>query len=492
MKKFFDVLMLKGLWKIKPIHVVMFWLLLVYQAWMGSPYFMYYVVGAPEPGTAPRYVGKLRVSGELQRTRDGWIPPRYFVQTPQGEVEFHCGYLPYKRECFPLGDDKRIEPEGLIVVGADPYWGVDYMKLPFKPVYAHRNDYFESLESKKNLRTLFLPAHRWSAIRFCLGAFVYMLAVMLSAWFSSSPRPRRPGDPPTEAEVAAKLLAEETAKASSIGALLLALPILSASALAGENVLPPGANPCEADWVNRSEFDTLRSLAELKYLESFAQRGEVGAQLRLGLVRSTRDGKWKAPADQSYNIDWLTKAVDKGSKSAGWELARLRVGRKEITQEEFLRAGMSAAEEEGNPWAATYLMQLTNGRWGSKSTPTDCYPPDAKDGKCAPEDVLPISSAAKWARIAAEGGNVAAQEWLCLASVDDGRTERGQPADKDAAAKWCMLAAHSPCSARFRLAFPKTSGETGNAEERKEGERWSKLRDRPWRSLHNRFFTPNN
>jgi hypothetical protein len=67
MKKLTEALLLKGLWKIKPIHVVLFWLFMAYQAWMGSPYFMYYVVGAPEPGTAPRYVGKLRVEG---RTAD--------------------------------------------------------------------------------------------------------------------------------------------------------------------------------------------------------------------------------------------------------------------------------------------------------------------------------------------------------------------------------------------------------------------------------------
>ena len=213
MKKLTEALLLKGLWKIKPIHVVLFWLFMAYQAWMGSPYFMYYVVGAPEPGTAPRYVGKLRVVGQLQSTRDGWIPPRYFVQTPQGDVEFHCGYLPYKRECFGSGDDRHLEPEGLIVVGADPYWGVDYMKLPLLPVYAHLNEYYESLESKKNRRILFLPKHRWSAIRFCAGITLYLLVALLYWGLSGPPRPRRPGDPPTEAEVAEQLRAEAAAEA---------------------------------------------------------------------------------------------------------------------------------------------------------------------------------------------------------------------------------------------------------------------------------------
>ena len=68
MKKLTEALLLKGLWKIKPIPVVLFLLFMAYQAWMGNPYFMYYVVGAPEPGTAPRYVGKLKHS-RLDRRR---------------------------------------------------------------------------------------------------------------------------------------------------------------------------------------------------------------------------------------------------------------------------------------------------------------------------------------------------------------------------------------------------------------------------------------
>jgi hypothetical protein len=48
-RRLWGALLLKGVWKFKPIHAVVFWVFLAYQGWMGSPYFMYHVVGAPEP-----------------------------------------------------------------------------------------------------------------------------------------------------------------------------------------------------------------------------------------------------------------------------------------------------------------------------------------------------------------------------------------------------------------------------------------------------------
>jgi hypothetical protein len=125
-----SALLLHGLWKFKPIHVLVFWVFLAYQGWLGSPYFMYHVVGAPEPGTAQRYVGTLRVQGELQRTKTGWIPPRYFIRTNQGEVEVHCGYRPYLRECSKFYDFHKIYPDMIYSVGYDRYWGMDYIKYP--------------------------------------------------------------------------------------------------------------------------------------------------------------------------------------------------------------------------------------------------------------------------------------------------------------------------------------------------------------------------
>lgn len=125
MKGFIDALLLKGLWKFKPIHVVMLWLLLAYQGWMASPYFMYYVVGAPEPGAAQRYVGMLRVEGEGSRGNAGYIPPRYFLDTAEGELEFHCGYRPRKFTCISrLGGHKKFLGQQL-EIGYDPYWGIE-------------------------------------------------------------------------------------------------------------------------------------------------------------------------------------------------------------------------------------------------------------------------------------------------------------------------------------------------------------------------------
>jgi len=258
---------------------------------------------------------------------------------------------------------------------------------------------------------------------------------------------------------------------------------------ASEQVLPPGGNPCEADWINRSQFDSLPTLGFLNFLERAAERGEVAVQLRLGQVRKTHDGKWTVPKDHSYNIHWLEKAQAQGSKSASWEIARLKW--REITHESYLRAAMAAAEEEGNPWAATDLMNLTNGRWGSNRKTTDCIAEWRIDGKCAPEELLPISSARKWAEIAAEGGNAQAQEWLCR-SAADGNPERGQPQDDNAAFKWCQIAAHNAC-AYWSLDRLQTLYRKGRDVQRSDeaANRIDKWNSQPWRKPSGRFFFPN-
>ncbi len=224
---------------------------------------------------------------------------------------------------------------------------------------------------------------------------------------------------------------------------LIATALTGFSASASEQVLPPGGNPCEADWFSRSQFDSLPTLGYLNFLEKAAERGEVAVQLRLGLVQKTHDGKWSAPKDFSYNIHWLEKARAQGSKSASWEMAKIKW--KVISHESYLRAAIAAAEEEGNPWAATELMNLTNGRWGSSRKTTDCLAEVRVEKKCAPEGILPISSARKWAEIAAEGGNAQAQEWLCW-SAAEGNEPYGQPKDDSAAFKWCQIAAHNSCA----------------------------------------------
>lgn len=268
---------------------------------------------------------------------------------------------------------------------------------------------------------------------------------------------------------------------------LLGVLCVSPALQASDHIMP--IEPCEADWMNRSDFRTVPQISDVQIIEGYAERGDVGAQLRLGLLRRTQDGKWEAPADRSYNIKWLKKAVDQGSKSAAWELGRIQYPRREIGHEGFLRAAVAAAEEEGNPWAATYLMKLTSGRWGKDSKPTECTV--VKEGDtCAPESLLPISSAAKWARIAGEGGNASAQEWLCV-SASYGSPERGQPKDKDVAYKWCSIASYQSCTnvrSFIRVPFADRMKPLDPAEEAY----WSKrdLTNQPWRKRSSNFFKP--
>lgn len=125
-------MLLHGLWKLQWYQTVfLLWPMILSAAWGASPYFMVYVVGMPEPGTAPRYVGTIRFEGKLQRTKTGWIPPTYFIQTSKGDVEFHCGYRPSKQECWfttSLGAKPRANE--IYEIGYDPYWGLDYIKYP--------------------------------------------------------------------------------------------------------------------------------------------------------------------------------------------------------------------------------------------------------------------------------------------------------------------------------------------------------------------------
>jgi hypothetical protein len=231
MRRLLDALLLKGLWKFKPIHVVAFWLFMSYQGWMASPYFMYYVVGAPEPGTAPRYVGTLHIEGSLQRTKNGWIPPRYFIRTATGDVEFHCGFLPYRRSCFL--HDQNFYGLTPFEVGYDSYWGVDFRKYP--PPYEHFNADYEpqwvtygrevhlhgQVDSMAPIvkQSLGRSKHYWALTWLISGSVLHAFLALLSFLFSGKPSkasPRKPGDPPTEAEIAEKLRLEEMNQQSSL------------------------------------------------------------------------------------------------------------------------------------------------------------------------------------------------------------------------------------------------------------------------------------
>lgn len=174
LKKIADALLLRGLWKFKPIHVMVFWVFLAYQGWMASPYFMYYVVGAPEPGTAPRYVGTLRIEGETTRGKSGSIPPRYFLDTDKGELEFHCGYKPRKLDCVvPLGGHTLNYPSRFIgqkvEIGYDHFWGVDHVNLPST---SSPNDLQASDEAKN--REFILRYHSTSLALFIGLVLLYL------------------------------------------------------------------------------------------------------------------------------------------------------------------------------------------------------------------------------------------------------------------------------------------------------------------------------
>jgi hypothetical protein len=126
-----SAVLLRGLWKLRWYHTMLLWLSILAYAWSASPYFMVYVVGMPEPGTAPRYIGTIRVEGEFQFTRNGSKPPKYFIKTDKGETEFHCGYLPYRRLCsLEVASISKPDPNEVYEIGYDPYWGLDYIKYP--------------------------------------------------------------------------------------------------------------------------------------------------------------------------------------------------------------------------------------------------------------------------------------------------------------------------------------------------------------------------
>lgn len=139
---------------------------------------MVYVVGMPEPGTAPRYVGTIRFEGELQRTKPGWTPPKYFIQTSKGDVEFHCRYRPAKGECsFTTVLGVKPELDDVYEIGYDPYWGLDYIKYPDR--LSKLNDYGEA----KNIttgRVGLLYAHERSVLWFCFLFLTYLYLIWLA------------------------------------------------------------------------------------------------------------------------------------------------------------------------------------------------------------------------------------------------------------------------------------------------------------------------
>lgn len=192
MRRLFNALLLKGLWKCEPIHAIMIWILLAFLGWFGSPYFIYHAIGAPEPATAPRYVGTLRVAGELQRSKTGWKPPKYFIRTSQGEIEIHCDYLPYPTECSLFHDFHKRYPEMIYEIGYDRYWGIDFIRYPAN--VPPRLQEYGAPHIISQRRKNFLKYHQTPAALFVLASLIYAYLVWQS--YENS-RPKRPPDTDT-------------------------------------------------------------------------------------------------------------------------------------------------------------------------------------------------------------------------------------------------------------------------------------------------------
>lgn len=213
MRRLLSALLLRGLWKCKPIHAIVLWVFLAFNAWMGSPYFMYYVVGAPEPGTAPRYLGSLHIEGRLSRTSSGWAPPRYFIRTSTGDVDFHCGYVVSKHECqfffyYPIS----FPSEPVIEIGYDSYWGIDYAKFPLE---LNRLNWTGESKYIKSERKHDLKYHRGAVIRFLSAMIIYLIFIVYILIPTPKHRTRRPEDAPTETEVVEQLRHEDLQKINS-------------------------------------------------------------------------------------------------------------------------------------------------------------------------------------------------------------------------------------------------------------------------------------
>jgi TPR repeat protein len=275
-------------------------------------------------------------------------------------------------------------------------------------------------------------------------------------------------------------------------ALLLAT---SPTVYSGPTIFPPGGeSACEADWITRQPYNSIPSLNQLKRMEAAAERGELGAQLRLGMVYKTLDEKWTTPSDYSYNIQWLQKAIAKGSKSAAAQLATIQytlIKPRAIDQRTYFKALIAAALEDRNPWVATTLMDLSRGRHDRKWVDAkECMKYNA-ERDCNGIDLLPSIDTAKYAVIAAEGGNPNAQGWLCLAAqAETGyRAEFGQAQDDKAAFKWCYLAAHQACDSwpKAHLATLYRSGRGVEANDLL-ADKWRAASGQPWLGNSGLFF----
>lgn len=178
--------LLQGLWRFRWYHAVAIWALLAVQAWRAWPYLL--VPGfMPTPGTFPRYVGTIRVEGELRRGSGRNIPPKYFIRTAQGEVEFHCGYRPSPSECLlSTSAGVRPDPAEIYEIGYDPWWGIDYIRHPPR---LSGLDERGTPQQVASWRIHYLRYHRTDAFLFVGGLLLYAGLVHAAAQRSRTPEP---------------------------------------------------------------------------------------------------------------------------------------------------------------------------------------------------------------------------------------------------------------------------------------------------------------
>jgi hypothetical protein len=98
-----------------------------YCAYASLPFWRFYLIGAPTPGTSPRYLGEVSLVGNIKYSRRGKaIPPRYILTTASGTIELKCGFWPNRSLC-PISESRAGE---IYEIGFDEYWGIDYIKYP--------------------------------------------------------------------------------------------------------------------------------------------------------------------------------------------------------------------------------------------------------------------------------------------------------------------------------------------------------------------------
>lgn len=171
-------LLLQGLWRFRWYHAVAAWAFLSVQAWYASPYLLVHTIGMPAPGTFQRHAGTIRVEGELRRGRGRSIPPRYFIRTAQGEVEFHCGYRPSPWECW-FGTLPAVPPaaDDQYEIGYDPYWGIDFVRHPARLSFLDEESAPHEIVA---WRRLHLRHHDREAALLAAGLIAYMTLVLLA------------------------------------------------------------------------------------------------------------------------------------------------------------------------------------------------------------------------------------------------------------------------------------------------------------------------